>query len=196
LLPRLLTWSLLLLALGVIGCTGSVTPTASPGPSAPPTQASIGVPAATATATAPPATSVPATPTSVPTKSVPTITPSRPADSSPTPSSYPDGSVIVTFKVINEKYRILVTSPDNIAIVEALLVGDPAPSIPNGLVVRGDTSVNKGWSWHIDPDSLEFADVTTEVCDGKPSYVEQDIITSDYFCPWSAQVVAVVPANR
>jgi hypothetical protein len=143
-----------------------------------------------------------------PTIHVPTATPSQPSDASPAPTTtprrsqtpaptnYPDGSVIVTFKVLNEKYRILVTNPDNIAIVEALLVGDPAPSIPNGLVVRGDTSVNKGWSWHIDPDSLEFADVTTEVCDGKPSYVEQDIITSDYFCPWSAQVVAVVPANR
>jgi hypothetical protein len=103
--------------------------------------------------------------------------------------------MIVTFKVLNEQYRVLVTNPENIEIAEALLAGHEAPSIPTGLVVRGETSVNKGWSWHIDPESLEFADITTEVCDGRPSYVEQKIITSEYFCPWSAEVVAIKTAN-
>jgi hypothetical protein len=103
--------------------------------------------------------------------------------------------VIVTFKVVDEKYRVLMTSSANIAIAEQLLAGAPAPSIPNGLVVRDDTSVNTGWSWHIDPESFEFADATTEVCDGKPSYVEEGIITSDYFCPWGAKVISVETAN-
>ena len=56
------------------------------------------------------------------------------------------------------------TSP----IAQKLLAGQEAPRIPNGLVVRGDPSVNTGWRWHIDPATFEFADVTTEVCDGKP----------------------------
>jgi hypothetical protein len=104
--------------------------------------------------------------------------------------------VIVTFKVANEEYRVLVIDPDNVAIVEKLLAGEEAPPIPNGIVVRGDPSVNAGWSWHIDPDSLEFADATTEVCDGRPSFVEEGTITGDHFCPWSAKVVAVEPANQ
>ena len=37
--------------------------------------------------------------------------------------------------------------------------------------------------------------MTTEVCDGKPSFVQADQITGNRFCPWSAKVVAVEPAN-
>ncbi len=68
-----------------------------------------------------------------------------------------------------------------------------APGIPNGRVVRGDPEVNVGYSWHIDPASLEFVDATIEVCDGRPSDVEQGLITSDRYCPWSAKVIQVQP---
>jgi hypothetical protein len=103
--------------------------------------------------------------------------------------------VVVTFQVIAEQYRILLTDPADIAIAQRLLAGDDtAPRIPNGLIVRDDTSVNEGWSWSIDPDSLEFADMTTEVCDGLPSYVEDGSLTGDYYCPWSAEVIAIAPA--
>ncbi len=90
---------------------------------------------------------------------------------------------------------MLVVAPANVAIAQKLFAGREAPSIPIGIVVRGDPSVNTGWSWHLDPDSFEFADATTEVCDGLPSYVEDDTITSEFFCPWSAKVVDVEPAN-
>lgn len=103
--------------------------------------------------------------------------------------------MIVTFKVVDEEYRVLVTDPANVVIAEDLLAGRDAPRIPNGVVVRGDPSVNIGWTWHIDPATLEFADATTEVCDGKPSFVEAGTITGNHFCPWSAEVVAVDLAN-
>ena len=106
-------------------------------------------------------------------------------------AAYPAGAVIVTFQVGSEQYRILLTDPANIDNARRLLAGEEVPPIPNGLVVRGDPGVNAPWSWHIDPDSLEFADVTTEVCDGLPSYVEDGSLTGDRFCPWSAEVVSV-----
>jgi hypothetical protein len=100
--------------------------------------------------------------------------------------------VVVTFQVIAEQYRILLTDPADIAIARRLLAGDDtAPRIPNGKIVRGITSVNEGWSWSIDTVTLEFADMTTEVCDGLPSYVEDGSLTGDYFCPWSAEVIDV-----
>lgn len=102
---------------------------------------------------------------------------------------------MVTFRVIAEEYRILLTDPVNIEIAELLLDGELAPSIPNGLIVRGDTGVNEGWSWSIEPDSVEFADVTMEVCDGLPSHVEDGTLTTDRFCPWSAEVIAIEPAE-
>ncbi|MDP9468572.1 MAG: hypothetical protein M3P32_07540 [Chloroflexota bacterium] len=99
---------------------------------------------------------------------------------------------VVTFQVGDEQYRIELTDPADIAIARQLLAGDEAPRIPNGLIVRGsDGGVNTGYSWYIDPASLEFADMTTEVCDGLPSYVEDGSLTGDYFCPWSAEVIAI-----
>jgi hypothetical protein len=100
--------------------------------------------------------------------------------------------VVVTFRVAHgETYRIRLTEPADIAIARRLLAGQPAPRIPNGVVVRGDPDVNVGYSWHVDPASVEFADFTAEVCDGLPSDVERGAITSPRYCPWSAEVIAI-----
>ena len=110
--------------------------------------------------------------------------------SSPSGGSTPVKTV-VTFEVVDERYRIELVDPTEIEIARRLLRGQEAPAIPSGLVVRGDPGVNTGYSWHIDPESLEFADLTTEVCDGRPSDVEANRITSDRFCPWTAKVVEI-----
>lgn len=100
--------------------------------------------------------------------------------------------VVVTFRVADfEEYRIRLTDPADIEIARKLLAGEEAPRIPNGIVVRGDPDVNVGYTWHIDPESVEFVDITMEVCDGLPSDVEKGIITSDRYCPWSAEVIAI-----
>jgi hypothetical protein len=44
-------------------------------------------------------------------------------------------------------------------------------------LLAGDTNVNVGYSWHIDPASVEFASTTMEVCDGHPSDVERSTIS-------------------
>ena len=64
------------------------------------------------------------------------------------------------------------------------------PRRPSALASRRrrESVVAPGSSAHIDPASLEFADATTEVCDGLPSDVEDAAITSDRYCPWSAVV--------
>jgi hypothetical protein len=106
------------------------------------------------------------------------------------------GGIVVTVRVADaEEYRIRLTDPDDIGIAQKLLAGESAPGIPNGRVVRGEPDVNAGYSWHIDPDSVEFADTTIEVCDGRPSDVEKGVITSDRYCPWSAKVVAIMPVG-
>ena len=117
----------------------------------------------------------------------PTAAPSAPASAPPSAAT----GVVVTFQVIDEEYRIELTDAADIEIARRLLAGQEAPAIPNGIVVRGDASVNTGYTWHIDPGSVDFADVTTEVCDGKPSDVENHVITSDRYGPWSAKVIAV-----
>lgn len=98
---------------------------------------------------------------------------------------------IATFQVQGEQFRIELTDPQLIEHAEQLLAGEEVAPIPVGLIVRDSPSINEPWSWHIDPDSVEFADFTTEVCDGLPSFVEDETLTSDRYCPWGAQILSV-----
>lgn len=117
------------------------------------------------------------------------------AEAPSTPPPATPGAVVVTLRVADaEEYRIRLTDPADIAVAQRLLAGEAAPRIPNGLVVRDAPDVNAGYSWHIDPDSVEFADTTIELCDGRPSDVENRVITSDRYCPWAAEVIAITPA--
>jgi len=103
--------------------------------------------------------------------------------------------IVVTFEVNDgERFRVLLTDPADQAVANQLLAGGEGPDIPNGRIVR-DTGVNEGWSWSLDPNDFEFADLTTEVCDGEPSDVESGALTSDRYCPWSARVVEIEPAS-
>jgi hypothetical protein len=122
----------------------------------------------------------------------PSPAPTDPSEPSPSPGS----AVVVTFQVEDEQYRILLTDPADIDNARRLLAGEDAPSIPNGLIVRGDPSVNTGYSWHIDPASVEFADMTMEVCDGVPSFVEDGTLEGDRYCPWGARVIQIEPAGQ
>ncbi|MEA2623304.1 MAG: hypothetical protein QOH61_2214 [Chloroflexota bacterium] len=110
----------------------------------------------------------------------------------PSPSSSPIGAnPVAVFDVGGETYRIELANADDVAHARALLAGTGDGAIPNGLLVLGTGGVNAPWSWHIDPDSLEWADMTTEVCDGIPSQIEDRTFTYERFCPWSAKLVAI-----
>jgi hypothetical protein len=116
---------------------------------------------------------------------------STPSQPTPTPSA----GIIVTFEVNEgERFRVLLVEPADQDAAARLLEGVEGPDIPNGRIVR-QTGVNEGWSWSMDPLDFEFADVTTEVCDGEPSDVESGELTSDRYCPWSARVVEIEPAS-
>ncbi len=98
---------------------------------------------------------------------------------------------VATFQVVDETYKIELTTPELQEHAQQLLDGEDVAGIPNGVVVRDDPGVNAPWSWHIDPSTLEFAELTIEVCDGLPSYVEDGTVTSDHYCPWSAKIVSI-----
>jgi len=110
-------------------------------------------------------------------------------------SRTPSGPVIVTFEVGgDERFKVLLTEPADLDIARRLLAGEDVPSIPNGRILR-ETGVNEGYSWSLDPNDIEFASVTIEVCDGLPSDVETGALTSDRYCPWSAVVIGLEPAG-
>lgn len=105
----------------------------------------------------------------------------------------PSGPTVATVQVAGEEtYKIELATPELIQHAKDLMNGVTEEGrIPNGVVVRDDPGVNAPWSWHIDPATLEFADATIEVCDGLPSFVEDGTVTSDYYCPWLTEIIAI-----
>ncbi|MET0974416.1 MAG: hypothetical protein ABWX82_01940 [Leifsonia sp.] len=107
------------------------------------------------------------------------------------PTSGSGASPIATFKVVDQTFRVELATDALVKHAQALLDGSDDAPIPVGRIVRDDPSVNAPWSWHIDPATLEFADFTTEVCDGLPEYVEDGTLTSDTYCPWIAKLIDI-----
>jgi hypothetical protein len=101
----------------------------------------------------------------------------------------PSSQAVVTFAVANESFRVLLAGADQIAAARAAQAGG-STKIPNGRIVAG-VQVNTGWSWHLE--EIEFADVTIEVCDGRPSDVEREGTRygGGRYCPWGARVTAI-----
>lgn len=104
------------------------------------------------------------------------------------PTSPTDG-VIVTFRVVNETFRVRLETPAQVRAAEAALAGGAA-KIPNGRIVTG-SDVNEGWNWHLE--DVTFAEATIEVCDGLPSHVQREGVSfgGGRYCPWSAQITAI-----
>jgi hypothetical protein len=101
----------------------------------------------------------------------------------------PSGSAIVTFRVVDETFRVRLTTAAQVEAARAAMSGGRA-RIPNGRIVAG-TDVNTGWSWHLE--DVEFAEFTIELCDGRPSDVEREGVRfgGGRYCPWSAVVVEI-----
>ena len=71
-----------------------------------------------------------------------------------------------------------------------LWAGRSDATIPVGLLVPEPVSWNQPWSWHLDPASVVFGEVTIEACNALPSYLEQNLGKfGDRFCPWPAVLV-------
>lgn len=107
------------------------------------------------------------------------------------------GGVLATFAVGQEPLKVWVRNPEAVADLLALQRGTSTASIPNGVlrVGPGQGAHNAPYSWHLDPDEIQMAGATIEVCDGAPSYIQShrdDFIASvGRYCPWGARLVAL-----
>ena len=101
----------------------------------------------------------------------------------------PSRGALVTFRVVDETFRVHLLDERQITAAHHAANGGRA-RIPNGRIVAG-AGVNVGWSWHLE--DVEFAELTTEVCDGRPSDVQREGVAfgGGRFCPWTARVVSI-----
>ena len=101
----------------------------------------------------------------------------------------PSDTVVVTFGVVSETFRVQLVDERQIELARAAQAGGTA-RIPNGRIVAG-RGVNSGWSWHLE--DVELTEVAIELCDGRPSDVERQgsQFGGGRFCPWNARVLAI-----
>lgn len=94
--------------------------------------------------------------------------------------------------VVGERFVMRTTDPTTIQQAVAILNGAPN-MFPIGPLRRGDGGFNSPWSWHFDPDEVRLTEVAVEVCDGLPSYVEENLedflVRGVGYCPWSGRIV-------
>ena len=112
------------------------------------------------------------------------------------PSDDLRGGALVTFQVSGEQFRVWVTNNSTIERILDLRDGLSSANIPNGALHAGQGvgSHNAPWRWHLDSEDLEMAETTVEVCDGRPSLVDdllEDYLAVGRFCPWGAELVSI-----
>lgn len=92
---------------------------------------------------------------------------------------------------------------DPVVIQEArdILAGDPSRMII-GTIVKEPRDYNPPWSYHLDPESVRFADSAVEVCDAGIQFVEDHLtevcgatLPDCEWCPWSSRIIAEVSPN-
>ena len=98
-----------------------------------------------------------------------------------------------TVEVSGEQFQVQVVGETNIAAFEERLQGG-IRSVISGELRRGDGGFNAPWSWHLEPETVHTADMSIELCDGRPSLVEADTAywfsRVKRFCPWGAKVIS------
>jgi hypothetical protein len=107
-------------------------------------------------------------------------------------------------QVVFQSFVIRLVRDDQIAIARARVNKFQKQGIVSGKLLAGDGGFNrdpnnsKKWSWRLDPESIHFPQWSMEVCDGKPSDVEENVDhwVNDIkmYCPWSAQIIRELPA--
>ncbi|SHL32390.1 hypothetical protein SAMN02745216_05013 [Desulfatibacillum alkenivorans DSM 16219] len=98
----------------------------------------------------------------------------------------------------SENFIAATSNPATIAQVEAQLQApeDQRRMHINGNIAAGNGGVNHCWGWHHVTNQWALAEMSMELCDGRPSHVEDDL---DYwlntvggFCPWSSYALREV----
>jgi hypothetical protein len=119
-----------------------------------------------------------------------------PFDTSAPPSDastclLPTMGVYATFRVVGDVFRASITNPTGIDQALALWRGQSQAKIPTGQLECANGTYNCGWTWRMTPASITFAEITIEVCDATPSYVQGNCASfpNGQYCPWSAELI-------
>ncbi|PCC71516.1 hypothetical protein SAMN02745121_01061 [Nannocystis exedens] len=103
------------------------------------------------------------------------------------------------FTDTNGQPRFVIELNDEAKIAHArkILSGEETHRIHiHGRIIKRPVPYNPGWSFHLDPLTIDFFEVAIEVCDASMQYVEDHLdeaggafLPGGHWCPWSSRLV-------
>lgn len=103
-----------------------------------------------------------------------------------------------------ETFVIKLNDPEIIEKAQNILDGGEKKAVHvTGVVVKESASYNDSWSFHLDPDSIDFFEVSAEVCDSSIQGVEDHLdevggafLPDNRWCPWSSRLIREIPLDE
>lgn len=105
------------------------------------------------------------------------------------------------FCVVNtegERFVIKLVTLEQIAVAQEMMRGQrPELNIISGRLAAGsggfkrDPNTGREWSWHLVPETIQFAEVSIEVCQGRPSFVQEELanwLRLGQYCPVGCRI--------
>jgi hypothetical protein len=101
---------------------------------------------------------------------------------------------VLQIQVNDQTFRFWSTNGEFIARAKDLKESGKSSAAMFGKLIDG-SDCDAQWTFHVDPGTMSWPDVTTEVCDGRPSDIEGNkdhwINVVSRWCPWNTKVLAV-----
>lgn len=79
-----------------------------------------------------------------------------------------------------------------------LKTGQPTKSVM-GKIIKTAAAYNPPWHYQLDPTSIKFFELATEVCDADPTWIEENLsdicnaaLPNCVWCPWNSQLLSEV----
>ncbi|MEW4487031.1 calmodulin-binding protein [Thalassoglobus sp. JC818] len=101
------------------------------------------------------------------------------------------------------RFVIQLHDPEKIKLARRILSGDEREKVHvQGTIMKSPAPYNPGWSYHLDPETIDFFGYAIEVCDAAIQYVEDHLdevggatLPNSHWCPWSSSLVDEVNAD-
>jgi hypothetical protein len=108
----------------------------------------------------------------------------------------PGTGTLFTVQVVGQTFKVKVEGDAAVAALNARMQSG-LEGVIHGRLVRGNGGFNSPWDWHLDPASVSAPDAAIELCDGSPSFVQEELdyylASVKFYCPWGAKVVSRAP---
>lgn len=88
-----------------------------------------------------------------------------------------------------ETFVFKLTDPLKIQEARNLLAGGNR-RIVSGTIIKQPAYYNSPWTFHFDPKSITFPEITIELCDASIRYIEDNLdVAYSTWCPWNSRLL-------